>query len=227
VIHVDGVKETAVKRVCKGLVDYLGSRPSFRSARRHYKLEEWAAVEAFHYFDAELRGWHASPGTLPYVSAHQKGRDKWCDVYARKVRRGRAEIHAWIEFKALPFSAAPGTQALRGFAADLRVLAGMRRRETIRYWVTRTHPATGKSERSWFDKFDAPGSIEEGDFVGIAILLVALHAGRSLDDVTAALSGAVNSTSSTLIVREENMGGPGGTGGSLACLVYRVPIGRA
>jgi hypothetical protein len=158
-----------VSAVINRLVRYFSQHLSMSSAQRHYKLEEWAAVEAFGFFDREMPDWYAA-GTLPYMSKSHKKEEKWTDVYAQFVEGGTARTHLWIEFKAIPFGAAKSSGTLRKFAQDVKCLSGMDKAKMIGMWKSHINPVTFKNHKSWFRKHDLPGLISEGDFIGVGLL---------------------------------------------------------
>lgn len=202
------------------LVRLFADHPSLPSAQRHYKLEEWAAVEAFAFFDRQMPGWHAA-GTLPYFSTNHKGEEKWIDVYARLVEDGVTRTHLWIEFKAIPFGASRSSKTLGSFVSDVRCLAAMEKTQTVEMWNTQINPKTGTNHGGWFGKCRFPGSISEGDFFGIAMLFVALGQGETIrgihDAVTKRIGGAYTYT---LAAEVPSLCGDDGIG----CLAYLIPI---
>lgn len=214
-----------MREVVRKLVGYLKEHPSLPSAQYDYKLEEWAAVETFCFFHRHLSNWYASPGSLPYLSKEHKKEDKWCDVYAREIQDDKTVVHLWIEYKALPFGATSRGKTLQDFAKDIRSLSGLDREQTITFWQTWTNPRTKKKQTSWFGKFDSPGSIAEGVFHGVAILLAGVGDENDLTAIQDRLSHVVIGTSSELIVRVPAL--CKSNRGSLACLAYEVPISSA
>lgn len=211
--------QTIARNATRKLIEYFAAHHSMPAAQAHYKLEEWAAVETFAFFERDMPGWFAA-GTLPYFSTNYSGQEKWTDVYARFIQNDAAKLHLWIEFKAIPFGATSWTKTLGHFGKDVGYLAGLQRDLTAAMWRTHVNPRTGRSQKSWFSKHKLPGSIDNGEFIGVAILFAALSPEKSMQDIHDRIDPVLGETDAGVVFESASLCGVDG----LACIACLVPM---
>jgi hypothetical protein len=213
----------AVQQAVKDLVTYLQKLESWSSAHRHYKLEEWAAVEAFHFF--RRYGWRAA-GVVPYETSVSSS--KWCDLYARCED---PPAHVWFELKAAPMGCTSKnrTRVINAFVSDVRALANRQPDITAEYWSRygANPPAGSPAERphaAWFAKAgpEVVNGMSVDGHVGVAILLLAAESETALDAESATVSTRIGRDGVTEIPLEPGRDGDAFTR-TLAWRVDEIP----